>query len=333
MTTLKLTGLKGHHPLGFLAACGTAVACAEAREGVRLGWTRPIEEGPWIAQIQFHTHGNPFDELLSILMTRARNQNSSPALGWPDGQKKTDRKINKQQPARFREYAKKALAQEDISLARIQSNAFAALTTDAIITRDHMLQPTYFDMTSASQGFVDQIKDLAKNLAKVPSGQSTKPTPQCSFQEALIGPWQYRDDEHSLGWDPQAQRLHALRNKAPTNDAQGLSVRAAVFLASQALPLFPCFAVAGKLRTTGFYREKGEDWFSWPIWRDPISLDTLRSLLAHPFSNDLRRRGVEVVYRCRRVRTGGSEGNYQVFSHPELRAWPLTRRSISARQR
>src|SRR2546422_48910 len=81
------------------------------------------------------------------------------------------------------------------------------------------------------------------------------------------------DDEHSLGWDPNSQRLHALRNRAPTNDDQNRSVAPAVFLATQALPLFPCFASGEDLHTTGFYRDNGEDWFSWPIWHNPISLE------------------------------------------------------------
>jgi hypothetical protein len=78
-------------------------------------------------------------------------------------------------------------------------------------------------------------------------------------KEALFGPWKYVHDEHSLGWDPQGQRLHALRNKAPTNDAKRRSVCAAVFLATEALPLFPSFAVRNRLQTTGFHRDSGGD--------------------------------------------------------------------------
>ena len=131
-----------------------------------------------------------------------------------------------------------------------------------------------------------------------------------------------RRGDHSLGWDPQTQRLHALRGKIPEHDKENRSVRAAVFLASLALPMFPCFAVAGGLQTTGFHREDNDDWFSWPIWREPISLATLRSLLSHPFNGDLEQRGVDVVCRCRVAHTGGSQGNYQVFGHPEERHWP-----------
>ena len=132
----------------------------------------------------------------------------------------------------------------------------------------------------------------------------------------MFGPWRYGDDEHPLGWDPQFQRVHALRNKAPTNDNKKRSVLSVVFLASQALPLFPCFAVDGRLRTTGFHREDGENWFVWPIWQEPITLDTLRSLLVQRV-NDLRKRS-KTIFRCRRVRSGSSEkSQYYIFSNAE----------------
>ncbi len=195
----------------------------------------------------------------------------------------------------------------------------AALASD-IVDDGGKLRPTAFDLTSGNQRILQSIRILSGE----PETGKGKPNPltRDAVEEALIGPWKYRDANHSLGWDPNSQRLHALRGKLPEKDKENRSVRGAVFLASQALPLFPCFSVRGRLRTTGFHEFDGDEWFAWPVWRDPISLHTLRSLLAQPFSSDLREHGVDVVYRCRRSHTGGSEGNYQVFGHPEERAWP-----------
>ena len=79
---------------------------------------------------------------------------------------------------------------------------------------------------------------------------------------------------------------------------------AAVFLASCSLPLFPCFAIKGRLQTTAFHREREEDWFTWPIWRHPISLDVLRSLLAYHLTSKSRRKrhSAEREQRRQRVR-------------------------------
>jgi hypothetical protein len=220
------------------------------------------------------------------------------------------------------------LAQEDASPAdREALSVFAALTSDLTTNGKGSLQSTALDLTSGNQRFLDSVAALAGKRKRL----DPEPISDDAVREVLLGPWRYRDDQHSLGWDPQTQRLHALRNKLPEKDKSNRSVRAAVFLATQALPLFPCFVHRGKLHTTGFYRDGDEDWFSWPIFCAPISLDALRSLLAHPFSADLKKRGVEIVYRCRRIRTGGAEGDYRVFSHASERSWPSFRGRVANR--
>jgi hypothetical protein len=214
----------------------------------------------------------------------------------------------------YREAARAVLSQDNMSVADKEALAvFAALTSDLTTDRKGSLQSTLFDLTSGNQRFLTSILDMSEEFTEE------------AVREALLGPWQYRDNQHSLGWDPRTQRLHALRSKLPEKDKSKRSVRAAVFLAAQALPLFPCFVRGTKLYTTGFYQDSEEDWFSWPIWCDGITRETLYSLLVHPFSSDLKKRGVDVVYHCRRTRTGGAEGNYQIFSNSSERVWPRSR--------
>jgi hypothetical protein len=139
------------------------------------------------------------------------------------------------------------------------------------------------------------------------------------FQEALFGPWKYEDPQHSLGWDPSTERLHALRARSPTRDSSE-GVTAAVWLAFEALPLFPCFLSRGGLVTTGFHT-RGTTWrqrttyLTWPVWTHPVPLDTVRSLLSMPElgeepppGRELRARGVEAVFRSERykVKTQGA---------------------------
>jgi hypothetical protein len=312
MTTLELTGLKAHHPLGFLAACGLLRCCDQWKDSgaVTLAWTAPAGKDSFIAFLQSESKLD-VSALARMLFCQCKKQRQSPALSWST-------KIDDRE--KFRAAAQGVIDQPHSRETHDVLNMFAALASDLVTTDKGSLRPTMLDLTSGNQHLLKNIRVLAGD----PSAKNGKLNPftEEAVREALLGPWLYRDAEHSLGWDPQTQRLHALRQKLPEQDKAKRSVRAAVFLASQALPLFPCFAVNGRLRTTGFNRDSGEDWFAWPVWRDPISLDTVRSLLAHPFNKDLRRRGVEIVYRCRRVRTGGSEGNYQIFSHSEQRLWP-----------
>ncbi len=306
MTHLALTGLKGHHPLGFLAACGL-LRCCETWHGfgrTTLAWERS-REGGFLAS--FQSEGTiDFETLTQVVNCSAKQQRESPAFTWSS-------KIDDRE-----KYRATAIALQNDSNHRLGKeglNRLAALASDLVTNEKGQLRRTLFDMTSASQSF---LKNLRRSAGE-PENRSHHPRlfTNEDVTEALIGPWEYRDSEHSLGWDPRTQRLHALRHKLPAADTQNRSVRLAIYLASEALPFFACFAVAGKLRTTGFRREDEDDWFTWPIWTASIAADTLRSLLAHPFDRSLMSRGIDTIYRCQRTRTGGAEGNYQIFNHAQ----------------
>ncbi len=314
MNVLDLTGLKARHPLGFLAACGllrclaqpAQVASARRKSQdlgqVKLGWR--IDDGKERVAVIHSEHPIDIPAIAQEVPCTAAKQRCSPAWTWSV---KIDDRTKYQQTSQAA--VKKLL---DRVATRSDADMLVALASD-LIAEKNKLRKTAFDLTSGNQR-------LLKSLVNTAKGVEQNAEHQC--EETLKGPWRYQDGDHSLGWDPQTQRLHALRGIMPGQDNENRSVRAAVFLASLALPMFPCFTVAGGLQTTGFQREDNDDWFSWPIWREPISLATLRSLVSHPFNRDLEQRGVDVVYRCCVAHTGGSQGNYQVFGHPEERHWP-----------
>jgi hypothetical protein len=315
MTTLypiELPGLRGHHPLGFLAACGLVRLAAECYP-TRLGW-KTKTAGGWIAFLQI---GEAEADGLRDRLTNIVAEAAEKFIKNLERVRITEAEV----PASdFRKWSESTLATD--LLPSIGSEILQRRKESGKNKGKFVIRMTHFAMTSGQQDLISGARKIAEKLAKRSRNNQIQEDVRQKIQEALFGPWSYQDDEHSLGWDPNSQRLHALRNKAPKDDDKNRSVSGAVFLATQALPLFPCFAVGRNLYTTGFHRDDGEDWFSWPIWRDPISLDVLRSLLVQPFTADLQRRGVELVYRCRRVRTGGAEGNYQVFSHAQQRPWP-----------
>ena len=314
MKPLELTGLKAHHPLGFLAACGLFRCLAQIAQDasvgrksvvfdrVKLGWH--LDDGKETVAVIYGEHPIDIPAIARRVPCMATEQRCSPAWTWST--RIDDR-------TKYREKSQAAVERFHSSAIRDDVDMFAALASDLTTTEEDKLQKTAFDLTSGQQRLLESFKNIAKGVEQNAKSQ---------FEEVLKGPWRYQDKDHSLGWDPQTQRLHALRGKAPGNDEENRSVRAAVFLASLTLPMFPCFAVGGGLRTTGFHRHDNDEWFAWPVWREPISLATLRSLLSHPFNGDLRQRGVDVIYRCRVARTGGSQGKYQVFGHPEERLWP-----------
>src|SRR5262249_39060165 len=131
----------------------------------------------------------------------------------------------------------------------------------------------------------------------------------------------YRDFQHSLGWDPTTERLHALQAESPEDETNS-GVSAAVWLAFEALPLFPCFLSGAALATTGFVTH-GTTWkdrvthLTWPLWTHPVPLDTVRSLLSlrelaaeRPPVRALRQRGIMAVFRSQRYKVRTKGGYY-----------------------
>ena len=150
------------------------------------------------------------------------------------------------------------------------------------------------------------------------------------IDEAVFGPWQYRDEKSSLRLDPAEDRRYALMAADPTAAGnKPRTVWGANRLAFEALPLFPMVARRGRARTacvTGFGREDAR--FCWPLWTSPLSASVVRSLLAlgMPERPDLpaaamwRARGVAGVWASRRIAVG-SGANVKYNLTPAVACW------------
>jgi hypothetical protein len=103
------------------------------------------------------------------------------------------------------------------------------------------------------------------------------------------------------------------------------AVWGANLLAVHALPLLPAQPTTDGLETTGFLYTRG-NWpeFTWPIWQEPIGVDTMRSLLAlsdlqvpaDKLNHEvMREMGSAEVYRSPRVRIGQG-ANFKVSFRP-----------------
>ena len=118
-----------------------------------------------------------------------------------------------------------------------------------------------------------------------------------SFHEALFGSWEYRDDQHSLGWDPSTVLMGAFTPKAPTAMNKA-GVKAAVWLALESLPFFPCFYDGG-LATSGFEKKGRREVFRWPIWETALTAAAVRVLIQHTIAlkeAEWSHRGVVALY-------------------------------------
>ena len=315
MNEIRLTGLIGSHPLGALAAFGLLRVSSQIPDlgEVRLAWER---ENDWIAVLQVGLNAAR-DELPSALvralMQRQCGRAGAPFLTWND-----DVKVEPAEYARLlatKQHECQPTEREVVDfLAAFGSEAIKARSTGDV-------KPTAFHMTAGQQKFLKSVRELAGSLdpRRVPSRGET-PSDVASdtreaFGRALFGPWKYGDECHAMGWDPATEALHALSGRAPT-DAKPHSERAAVWLAFEALPLFPT-APDGKRLVTRAFDERAS-FFSWPIWCGAISVNTLASLLAlpdlvasEPPAAELRHRGIVALYRSRCERDANGRGTFR----------------------
>lgn len=293
---IVMTGLAGSSPLGALAAFGLMRLLSRVPEfgDIRMAW---VQRDDW-TPVLYGIDPVDSDQLISIVADIFKKRDTD-YCDWND-----DIRVK---PEDFR-----ALLVEHAEAATIDNrdlaDFFSSFASEGAIDKSKgLVKPTAFYMTSANQKFFKILKEQSKNIGK---------NPEMKIKIALFGPWEYEDLIHSLGWDPNTERLYAIRHQKP-GDEKPQSVSAAVWLASQALPLFPTVVQGGSLKTTGFVNTKhGRNSFYWPVWESPIGIDSLRSLLElaaltnNKEQTTLAARGIKAVYRAQRDEFGQG---YAVF--------------------
>lgn len=308
---LVLTGLLGSRPIGALAAFGLLRLCGRIPE-LRDATLRWSMRDDWTAVLGLPQALDP--EALVVRLVEHHAATAWPHLDWsPDGGLRVPREV-------FAQQLVEALVSADVA-ERERCDFLAALGSDAIADDKGRLTPTRMHMTSGQQTFLGGLIGVAESLVPdgKPRGRRTPAAIQAAFQEALFGPWTYPDLEHSLGWDADAERMHALRAIAPTSDTTNKSVRAAIWLAHHALPLLPTVPVGQRLKTTAFREVRRQrPCLRWPLWQTPLGLDSVRSLLASAALvgdgdrlTELHARGVAVVFESLRHEFGQGYGIFR----------------------
>ena len=280
MSEIALTGIKGDVPIGVMAAFGVLRLCTQQLRLTESCLSWKSSGGRWSAVLNVNEPLSR-EDLVEKLLSCVADASTRPEWNWSEQIKGIQAKT----------YREAALTSRDLP-----SNWFAAFGTE-LGGEEGELDPTPLDMTVARQKFLADAVKLVYSL----EGDGK------SVNEALFGPWLYRDDQHSLGWDPSTIKLGAFSGAAPTKMVNS-GVRAAVWLAFESLPLFPVFYAAQGLGTRGFQRNKRTVDFRWPIWQAPISLRTLEALMGcsdlhnTDKSHRLLSRGVTAIYRATRFK-------------------------------
>ncbi len=196
----------------------------------------------------------------------------------------------------------------------------AALMTDAAVKeekQEEAIDPTPLCLLfgQGHQHFLDRLSSVPKTETP-PRGRGkesvTSSTAEC-LAEALFQPWRREAPLiFSFRWDPTEDVRYALMAGNPTDEAykigtqRGANQLAAIGLA--ALTVVPEIR-AGRVRPSVPGGAFGREGFSlaWPIWREPATLSSIRSLLGHPKlreSNALEHLGIDHVVAAKRISVG-----------------------------
>ena len=330
--THRLNGLESDNLLAFLALLGLLRVLEHIRPAwrPRVAWTIGA---PPVRPMLTLAAGSTDEEVVAAV---AQGLNDL-ARRHEFGQLK-DLKLSREEAAKRLRDARGA-ASED----RYVSDLWAALVSDAAVDENKggVVRPTPL-CCLFGQGHMH----FMSRLASVPQ-QSEPPTrgtgrrktviPEADcLRAALFESWTRADHTFSFRWDPHEDVRYALRATDPTDSKtrettqHGANRLAAIGLA--ALTVAPRLrGGAVRLSVLGGAWERSSFAFTWPIWRHPISLAALRSLLGH---DGLRRSatrdalGVVELRRARRI----SVGKYMNFTRAESIDLPREAPSPSARR-
>ncbi len=178
---------------------------------------------------------------------------------------------------------------------RYTSDLWAALTSDAAVREKNKVQeaeptPLCLLFGQGHMHFMSRLASVPQESVPPARGAGRKKIAigetDC-LREALLEPWTRPDATFSFRWDPHEDVRYALRATDPTDSKtkettqHGANRLAAIGLST--LTVVPRLRGAtARLAVIGGMRERGGGFaFTWPIWRHPISLATIRSLLGH----------------------------------------------------
>ena len=291
MSEISLSALRAGTPIGFLAALGAfrhASQMSEHMGEARLRWAKLGSE--WSAVLVTARDIDP-ESVLNLFVNRARNLGPRPEFAWAD-------QIKKNTAKQFRDAVTENASRLDW---------FAAFGSELKLSKDGTLQSTDLDMTGASQKFLLKLRESSAAIA-VSAEES-----EGLLREALFGPWSYKPSQktaeirnsHSMGLDPSTILQGAFTSEKPADIEDKRGVRGAIWLAFEALPLFPCAVSGGRLRTAGFTEEQTDrKWkrhFEWGVWEKPMTFAAVTLLLLQSRDEWTRERGITERFRSERV--------------------------------
>lgn len=294
----KLFGIKAKNPLGYLAALGTVVVLNPLVESLKMGWERYRSSKIPIIKTKKAMKKTKISEIISEELESGVNE------------KRFDPPLEKKAKLSHitAEFFRKACRQE---LEEKAEETFAAYGIDISSENDEEFDRTEFDfLQPGKQGFLKTARNLSGEVS-----------PE-KIERSLFQEWDYEDDGDGstrTRWGPRSTvRTRGAYIGPNPKDRNKRTMHGANRLAIEALRLYPVVPRGDEAQTTGFLEINGDKYFQYPVWRNPLGLKALKSLLRNreiyresPNLDRLSKAGVDQILRVRRTEI--PSGNFLYF--------------------
>jgi hypothetical protein len=173
-------------------------------------------------------------------------------------------------------------------------------------------QQNFLETALQLSGFHSKGKDSLQRITTEDHLRSTL-LEVWQFKEGMPGcRWEAQEDRHSALRHARSNKKHEAEDGIETMGYSGsvCTQRGANRLGIEAMSCFPVIPGSRRAETTGFRYNKGEGrhQFTWPVWECPLTLASVRVLVAHPELTEekpnhqkLLPLGVSSVFRTTRV--------------------------------
>lgn len=288
MISKSCEGLIGSNPLAALAAFGLFRMISEKDSGATMRWDRR-------RLFPVITSNEP--DVRSFVVDYLNNQRGEPYVANHDSVDLTE--------SEFKQAVSDGVGVEFYSAycndavikpAKKETNTSGDGAPPVRTLADAVLRPTLFRLPSKRV----LLKTVKKGIDIILKDNGL-------IDEAIDGPWSYRTNVWSIGFDPVREQNTALMTTYSTK-IKTWSVIGAVVLAFEALPLYPCLPGTSGLAVPAFSSFDDKVFFSWPLWDCDADIDTVRSLLClgdlnieKPDVQSVRGRGVFTMFRSERA--------------------------------
>jgi hypothetical protein len=324
-------GPDGGTLLGYLASVGALVAFTRLYAGKRvtlrweqsLGWRgRVLIGGQALVPAQIQT--------LHSSLTEATVRNwFTLRKGGDDGAYKTITNIELSDAARFLA----AALQCDVNDGQRSCAILAGWFMDQLDEESASASRLCALTGGSQQNFLETALHLSGFHPKR-NERLERITTEEHLRSTLLEVWQFKDPMPGCRWEAQEDRHSALRHARSnkkheaeraldTKGYDGLvrTQRGANRLGIEAMACYPLMPGSRGAVTTGFRydREGNRDQFTWPIWECPLTLESVRVLVAHPELTEekpsyrkLVPLGVSGVFRTTRVTKGKGQVSFTI---------------------